>query len=259
MSAWRAARATDVLLGEVNAAFPTRDKSSDGIIGDAAHAATVSQHNPDPTLGRPPVVRAVDVDSSIRKGLVVDDIVGHAVLACLLRNARAGHPALTMGAYVIFQRVIYSATYGWRARAYYGASPHLEHVHVTWSLAGFDSTEPFGLGKVLTEPISRPRFLLPRGGSGLAAGQVYGPDAGNRRSWIDGHESGPAADAVEAIGNSLGVHGKRLYDVELQHAVAAKARAFNASGSNVRDDGAVDAAFWGALTRYVHHLQKKAA
>ena len=35
---WRVAKSLDVLLGQINAKFPDRDKSSDGGIGDEAHA-----------------------------------------------------------------------------------------------------------------------------------------------------------------------------------------------------------------------------
>ncbi|MGH3942021.1 MAG: hypothetical protein ACRDTG_26045 [Pseudonocardiaceae bacterium] len=43
----RVARSLDVLLGQLNGRFPDRSKASDGGIGDAAHAARVSDHNPD--------------------------------------------------------------------------------------------------------------------------------------------------------------------------------------------------------------------
>jgi hypothetical protein len=48
---WRLAKALgatgkDGLLGEVNRRSPTRSKVSDGGIGDAAHSATSSEHNP---------------------------------------------------------------------------------------------------------------------------------------------------------------------------------------------------------------------
>ena len=38
--------------------------------------------------------------------------------------------------YVIYDRTIYSRTYGWKARPYAGSSPHDQHVHVSLINAG---------------------------------------------------------------------------------------------------------------------------
>ena len=46
MSSWRVARAIEQLFVELNAAAPKRSRLSDGTIGDAAHAARTSDHNP---------------------------------------------------------------------------------------------------------------------------------------------------------------------------------------------------------------------
>ena len=99
------------LRREVDRLWPNRDRKSDGWIGDAAHAARVSDHNPD-RRGR---VHAVDLDA--------DGIDTRAVVraACL-------HPAT---AYVIFDRKIYSRRSGFAARAYSGTNPHLDHIHVS--------------------------------------------------------------------------------------------------------------------------------
>ena len=51
------------LRNQINEAFPGRDKASDGWIGDAAHQARVSDHNPD----RRGIVHAIDVDEDLAK------------------------------------------------------------------------------------------------------------------------------------------------------------------------------------------------
>src|SRR5690625_6390237 len=49
------------LRSQVSQTFPKRGTASDGWIGDAAHAATNSDHNPDPKSG---VVRALDLTAT---------------------------------------------------------------------------------------------------------------------------------------------------------------------------------------------------
>ena len=64
MTAWRAAHSLTTLLAQVNKAHPGRSKKSDGVIGDKAHAATASDHNP--VAG---VVHALDLTNDPAKGL----------------------------------------------------------------------------------------------------------------------------------------------------------------------------------------------
>lgn len=107
---------------EINKRFPKRDKSSDGWIGDASHAARPSSHNPD--WGAPGkwrgVVRAIDVD--------IDDNDAGADLRKMVIKAAVGDPRVW---YVISNGIIYSATYGWQARKYTGSNGHYKHVHIS--------------------------------------------------------------------------------------------------------------------------------
>lgn len=106
------------LRNEVNARFPHRDKSSDGWIGDASHAARKSSHNPDWAHGG--AVRAIDVD--------IDDADPAAELRLLVVEA-ARHDKRVW--YVISNGVIYSRTYGFTPRKYTGSNGHFKHVHVS--------------------------------------------------------------------------------------------------------------------------------
>jgi len=110
---WHLAPSLVALVNEVDARWPARSKDSDGSIGDASHAARVSDHNPDYSAGG--VVRAVDIT---RKGIDVDEL-----LSALIRDGRVW--------YVIWNRRIASVTYGWKWKPYSGSSPHTEHVHVS--------------------------------------------------------------------------------------------------------------------------------
>lgn len=113
-----------------NQAFPYRDHASDGWIGDAAHQATVSGHNPDDTAGvtaeysdadTKPEVRAIDVDSDLNcPGVTMQDVVNRIL---------ATPNDLMRLRYIIYNRVIWSKTNGWRPAEYTGLSPHIEHAH----------------------------------------------------------------------------------------------------------------------------------
>lgn len=106
------------LVHEVNARWPKRDTTSDGWIGDLAHQARPSSHNPDYAHGG--AVRAVDID--------VDDNDPVTNLRAKVISATRGDPRVW---YVISNGVIWSRTHGWAARKYLGPNPHTKHVHVS--------------------------------------------------------------------------------------------------------------------------------
>lgn len=130
MSGWVPTAGLQNLRGQINAWAPDRDHTSDGTIGDAAHQAETSGHNPDDTPGsRPewngdpdstPEVRAIDVDTDFRNGATAQQVVDH------IRDLPGVSAVLR---YMIFNRKIYEAANGWAARTYTGASPHTEHIH----------------------------------------------------------------------------------------------------------------------------------
>lgn len=63
----RLANSLTRLRDQVNAAFPNRNKASDGWIGDASHAASASDHNPN-SQG---VVSALDLTNDPANGFDV--------------------------------------------------------------------------------------------------------------------------------------------------------------------------------------------
>lgn len=152
--AYRLCASLVLLRDEVNTRFPGRDKSSDGWIGDAAHATRVSDHNPWVTDDRGVgVVRALDVDS----GRGTETSAGRLLADHLVRLARTGHPALGQGAYVISDRRIASATSAWAWRGYSGSNPHISHTHISVSLdqSGYDSRHPWEFAGTPPLPIMR--------------------------------------------------------------------------------------------------------
>jgi hypothetical protein len=106
------------LRDEFNELYPGRDKSSDGWIGDTAHQASRSDHNPD-SRG---LVHAIDVDRDLGGGGSMLAYVNH-----LLGRCRSG--AERRLTYIIYDGYIWSASYGWARRVYDGSNPHDKHAH----------------------------------------------------------------------------------------------------------------------------------
>lgn len=132
---WYLAASLIALGNEVNAKWPKRDTASDGAIGDASHQARKSDHNPDYSAGG--VVRAIDIDNG---GIDVGEL-----LTAVIADPRVW--------YVIWNRTIYSRTYGWKARAYDGADPHTGHVHISINhTKAAESASPAWFGHTTTPP-----------------------------------------------------------------------------------------------------------
>lgn len=106
---WHLAPSLRRLFAAVNRRWPKRDKTSDGTIGDWRH--TRSDHKPN-SRGS---VNACDIDK--------DRITPMVVVRAAIR-----HPSTN---YVIYNKVIWSRAYKFRARKYKGDNPHQTHIHVS--------------------------------------------------------------------------------------------------------------------------------
>lgn len=143
--AWRLAKSLEVLRSEINAAAPKRSKASDGTIGDDAHQASASDHNPN----QEGVVCAADFTHD------PDDGADMNVFAEILKRRK--HRAVK---YVIWNRRIWSKARdgeGWRA--YKGANPHTKHMHVSvgvgddgHSTGPYDDTSTWGISGIGADP-----------------------------------------------------------------------------------------------------------
>lgn len=100
------------LFLEVDLNWPNRSHRLDGWIGDAAHQARESDHNPD-SRG---IVHAIDIDRNWIDTLFV-------VEQCISENRPTE--------YVIYNRQIWSRTRDFKPRAYTGENPHTDHIHVS--------------------------------------------------------------------------------------------------------------------------------
>jgi hypothetical protein len=134
MTGWELVPCLARLHGDFDRIAPTRDRRSDGTIGDAAHRQTSSDHNPDET-GKVPIhdsdrddeVHALDVDADLR----THDLTMGRVVAFLVDRCRTGRERRLR--YIIYNRVIWSESDAWRPRPYTGPSPHTEHAHFSAS------------------------------------------------------------------------------------------------------------------------------
>jgi hypothetical protein len=136
------------LRDEFNELAPGRDKGSDGSIGDTAHAGNSSDHNPDETGNTPSEdadstneVHAIDVDVDLRKS---GWTMAKAVEIIVTRH-RTGEDDRLQN--VIYNRRIWSRSWGWTAREYTGSNPHDKHAHFSsrYTTAQERDTRPWGL------------------------------------------------------------------------------------------------------------------
>ncbi len=124
-SAWRLAKSLVRLREQINTRFPTRKKTEDGSIGDAAHASRNSDHNPWVRDGGMGVVTAIDVTHDPTTGCTGD------FLADTIRASRDSRVK-----YIIWNRRICSSSSiggapAWSWRPYNGANPHNKHIHIS--------------------------------------------------------------------------------------------------------------------------------
>jgi hypothetical protein len=116
------------LQAQVNGSWPTRDKQSDGIMGDRRHRMRPSAHNRGD---------AFDVTNSPRGPNL------HVLTEDLRRQmltATAGRLAL-----IIFDGRICSSRHGWRWRRYWGSNPHRTHAHIEVQPSRRDVTRMWNL------------------------------------------------------------------------------------------------------------------
>jgi hypothetical protein len=132
----RAAYSLNVLLQQLNNLAPNRNKASDGWIGDPAHAARKSDHNPD-SRG---IVHARDYTHDPQNGVDCN------WLAKAL--TRWSDPRIK---YIIWDRGIWTPATGWKN--YSGSNAHIHHLHLSVNASNADSNAPWQLFDIRPIPV----------------------------------------------------------------------------------------------------------
>jgi Transglycosylase SLT domain len=137
---WRVAESLQRLLAQVNQMAPSRNKASDGSIGDPRHQSHASDHNPWIVDGKMGVVTARDITHDPRNGCDAQKIADSIVAS---RDPRVK--------YLIWNRQICSSqVQPWTWRRYTGSNPHNKHIHISVlpQKAKYDDTSDWHLTQV---------------------------------------------------------------------------------------------------------------
>jgi len=138
------AKSLEVLRKQIDAQWPSRNKASDGGIGDAAHATRTSDHNP--WITDKPGPNVVSARDFTQWNGIVQGIVDALVAS---RDKRIK--------YIIWNgRIICSYDYwrngklikAWTWATYNGSNPHTKHFHISvWYHKNlYDDTSPWAIG-----------------------------------------------------------------------------------------------------------------
>ena len=183
------------LRQEFDALAPHRSKASDGGIGDQRHAQSSSDHNPDETGVTPyedadavNEVHAIDVDKALNQtGWTME----RAVQLVVTRHRTQVDARLQN---VIFNRKIWSASFGWTARAYTGPNPHDKHAHFSAKYGSKQEadTRPWGLLEAARAsagvPESKGNAAAP--GTRLLKQGMNGRDVAFLQRWVGAKDTG---------------------------------------------------------------------
>ena len=135
MSKPKLSKAAEQLRSEINTKYPNRDKRSDGWIGDTAHNARKSDHNPD----KQGWVRAIDIDSDLVKSSSKESwLLAEQIKTIALKGDKRV-------SYIIHQHRIASPRQNWAWRVYKGSNPHVSHLHISFTKSGDLNGMVFGI------------------------------------------------------------------------------------------------------------------
>ncbi len=160
-------------INDANRRWPRRRKASDGIMGDARHQKSKSDHN----LGN-----AFDLTHDPDSGCD-----GNVIAAAAIKDPRVK--------YVIWNRRIYNRQRGDKAfRRYTGKNPHTHHCHVSVLSTSRTDTRPWAWAPGGAD---LPAAVIPVTGGGGRAAEAAAGAGGRQRHGSDG-SAGVSGDRAQA-------------------------------------------------------------
>jgi hypothetical protein len=145
------------LRDQIDRRWPKRSKTSDGWIGDSAHAArgSASDHNPN----KAGIVHAIDVDENMGKGKARNGRTARRLANQLLDYAASGLPGSNRLKYVVYENRIASGTYkktfwSWR----HGNWGHTAHIHISFTSYADRDGSIYPLPILARSPITKARW-----------------------------------------------------------------------------------------------------
>lgn len=170
------------LWPDINARWPNRDKRTDGWYASPS-TRTSKGHNP----GHNGYSHAIDVDKD-------------GIDPLWIINNIAKDPKVLW--YIIWNRKLYSNTYGWVPRAYTGENPHTDHMHI--EIYQTDYAEKWDGRWKIKPPTGIPNGIPDTpssGGSGGTYSGDFGVDYGGR----------DYRSHVVSLGTTFNTHGNSVY------------------------------------------------
>lgn len=247
MSTWYKAAWIPPLFDAFNAVAPARGHAQDGTIGDLAHAAGVSGHNPDDTPGvtaerqdadTKPEVRAADVDSHLNGPVTMEQCVQAVLHALPAERDRL--------IYVIYNRRIWRKANAWRQETYTGSDPHDQHAHFSGDPAADDNNAPWSSILILGDDMEQGDRISPATPDNNTIGDGLNIAVQVRTGlWLDeaktGYGAPRPASALGKIHSKLdGLTAAAAADEQRDNAALAAITALTALIQNA--GGSVDAA-----------------
>lgn len=165
--AWRLAKSLETLRAQVDTRWPGRDRTSDGTIGDAAHASRTSDHNSwIKDRPGPDVVSAWDCDRDLGKGTVV------RMIAEALVKSRDPRIKYIISDGQMCRSYPKGNLPAWSWGPYTGTNAHRQHMHISVNEEKkyYDDTSAWSLDGVQVADglpvVPPPRRVLKLGSAG---------------------------------------------------------------------------------------------
>lgn len=134
---WRLAKSLEVLLQQLDARWPKRNKARDGSIGDAKHSARESDHNPNGSG----VVCALDVTND------PPNEVHASLIAEAIRSSRDSRVKYIIYNHFMMRSYAKPGIPAWTWAPYSGPNSHDSHIHISVLAAKADDAAPWLIGR----------------------------------------------------------------------------------------------------------------